>query len=131
MTLAALCYRQAAQLKSCVDTIVCEKSDELYYAHLILVGLANYYTYLCEDDTATGCTRLTSRAEVLHVLTYTALAFLPQNCVACVQILYGVIVTFKKADIALPGESPGTLELDLRDVTCHMGSHSVTATRHK
>jgi len=55
-TAIALCCRQAMKHKSCVDMIVCTKSDELYQAALANRGLANAYLHLCGDDTGPGCT---------------------------------------------------------------------------
>jgi len=49
---------QATKHKSCLDAIVCTKSDELYQTYLLNVGDVNATTYLCENDTVEGCTDL-------------------------------------------------------------------------
>ena len=55
-TIVALCCRESADLKNCIDAIRCTKSDDpyVYQAYLVSMGSANMLTSLCEDNTSAG-----------------------------------------------------------------------------
>jgi len=55
-------------LKRCVDSIACAKTDQLYQWYLVAKGSVKAFTFLCNNDTKSGVSEL---IRFMHASYYT------------------------------------------------------------